>query len=111
MADEGLLIHCFDSVEDHTEKWRPGLATKTSHDNPSGSLIFKEQNLRPSGAPKFGPGNHLFGHGCADYWSDGWNQLDGTIVSLSIVEMLMQLVASGTGIKLSLYHECFSSTR
>ena len=19
----------------------------------------------------------LFGHGCADYWADGWNKLDG----------------------------------
>ena len=26
---------------------------------------------------------------CADYWSDGWNVLDGTIVSLSIVEMVL----------------------
>ena len=23
----------------------------------------------------------LFGHGCADYWADGWNKLDGMAVA------------------------------
>lgn len=22
----------------------------------------------------------LLGHGCSDYWADGWNKLDGSIV-------------------------------
>ena len=78
LPDAGLLIHCFDSVEDqatltlnpkpetltltltlnhspHTntqaEKWRPGLATGKNHDNPSGSIIFRDQSLTPDGEP------------------------------------------------------------
>ena len=43
----------------------------------------------------------LLGLGCIGYWSDKWNMLDGTIVSLSIFEMIMTALASGTGIKLS----------
>ena len=39
----------------------------------------------------------LLGLGCKEYWSDSWNVLDGTIVSLSIFEMLMTALASGTG--------------
>jgi len=35
----------------------------------------------------------LLGIGCANYWADGWNQLDGTIVSLSIFEMVITLIA------------------
>ena len=27
--------------------------------------------------------------GCSGYWSDGWNKLDGTIVTMSVVEMVM----------------------
>ena len=27
--------------------------------------------------------------GCAGYWGDGWNRLDGTIVTQTIVEMVM----------------------
>ena len=41
----------------------------------------------------------LLGLGCSGYWSDRWNQLDGTIVSLSIFEMIMTAVGSGTGVK------------
>jgi hypothetical protein len=32
----------------------------------------------------------LLGLGCAGYWSDGWNKLDGSIVTMSIVEMVRQ---------------------
>jgi hypothetical protein len=39
--------------------------------------------------------------GCEGYWADGWNALDGTIVLMSSLEMLLQLLASGMGIKLS----------
>ena len=34
----------------------------------------------------------LLGLGCAGYWSDGWNILDGTIVSLSILEIVITLI-------------------
>ena len=44
-------------------------------------------------------GIKLLGLGCVGYWEDGWNQLDGTIVSLSIFEMLMAAIGSGTGVK------------
>ena len=43
----------------------------------------------------------VFGLGCAGYWSDGWNVLDGSIVTMSIVEMVLTALASGTGVKLS----------
>ena len=43
----------------------------------------------------------LLGMGCATYWSDSWNVLDGTIVSLSIFEMIMTALASGTGFNFS----------
>lgn len=43
----------------------------------------------------------LVGMGCADYWSDAWNMLDGTIVSLSIGEILITLLLSGSGINIS----------
>lgn len=46
-------------------------------------------------------GMKLLGLGCSGYWSDGWNCLDGTIVCLSIFEMLMTALASGTGVKLT----------
>ena len=39
--------------------------------------------------------------GCAGYWGDGWNRLDGTIVILSIVEMVMTKLFQGGGVKLS----------
>ena len=39
--------------------------------------------------------------GCAHYWSDGWNVLDGTIVLLSVLEIVLTALASGTGVKLS----------
>ena len=39
----------------------------------------------------------LAGLGCTAYWADGWNRLDGTIVSLSVVEMAVTAIASGTG--------------
>ena len=34
----------------------------------------------------------LLGLGCAGYWSDGWNILDGTIVSLSILEIITTVI-------------------
>ena len=43
----------------------------------------------------------LVGMGCAAYWADGWNQLDGSIVTMSIVEMVMTAVFAGSGVKLS----------
>ena len=43
----------------------------------------------------------LLGLGCSGYWSDGWNMLDGSIVTMSMVEMAMSALASGTGVKLS----------
>jgi voltage-dependent calcium channel L type alpha-1D len=43
----------------------------------------------------------LFGLGCSGYWSDGWNQLDGTIVSLSILEMSITILLADTGVNLS----------
>ena len=46
-------------------------------------------------------GLKLTAYGCAAYWNDSWNFLDGVIVSLSIFEMIMTALASGTGIKLS----------
>ena len=41
------------------------------------------------------------GRGCATYWADGWNQLDGCIVIMSIVEMLLTAIFAGSGVKLS----------
>ena len=38
---------------------------------------------------------------CAGYWSDGWNLLDGIIVSLSIGEMLITVLLADTGINIS----------
>ena len=42
----------------------------------------------------------LAGLGCARYWGDSWNRLDGTIVTFSIFEMLFEMLeadASGGG--------------
>ena len=41
------------------------------------------------------------GMGCAAYWADGWNQLDGCIVIMSIVEMVLTAAFAGSGVKLS----------
>ena len=43
----------------------------------------------------------LLGMGCAAYWADGWNTLDGVIVSLSIVEILITMLLADTGINIS----------
>ncbi len=43
----------------------------------------------------------LLGLGCKAYWADGWNQLDGTIVIMSVVEMVLTAIFEGGGIKLS----------
>ena len=48
-------------------------------------------------------GVKVLGLGCVNYWADGWNQLDGVIVSMSIVEMLATAIehmieASGGGV-------------
>ena len=43
----------------------------------------------------------LVGLGCAGYWSDGWNCLDGVIVSLSIAEMVLTALFAAGGVKLS----------
>ena len=47
-------------------RWRPAIALKTKSDHPSGSLIFSEQCLTPSGEARRAPGVHLFGHACAE---------------------------------------------
>merc|ERR1719271_1267204 len=39
--------------------------------------------------------------GCAAYWADGWNVLDGCIVSLSIGEMLITILLADTGVNIS----------
>ena len=44
----------------------------------------------------------LTGLGCANYWADGWNQLDGTIVILSALDMGLTILLSGGGVNLSL---------
>ena len=43
----------------------------------------------------------LVGMGCADYWADGWNVLDGSIVTMSIVEIILTALFAGGGVKLS----------
>ena len=43
----------------------------------------------------------LTGLGCANYWADGWNKLDGTIVILSAVDMGLTILLSGGGVNLS----------
>ena len=43
----------------------------------------------------------LYAYGCTGYWSEGWNQLDGTIVIMSVVEMVLTAVFAGSGVKLS----------
>ena len=42
----------------------------------------------------------LTGLGCANYWADGWNKLDGTIVILSAVDMGLTILLSGGGVNL-----------
>ena len=39
--------------------------------------------------------------GCTGYWSDGWNTLDGVIVSLSIAEMVLTQLLAADAVKLS----------
>lgn len=46
-------------------------------------------------------GLKLVGLGCSAYWSDGWNVLDGSIVSLSAFEMVTIAVSSDSGVQLS----------
>lgn len=46
-------------------------------------------------------GLKIIGLGCTGYWSDGWNQLDGTIVSFSIIEMALTTFFASAGVKLS----------
>ena len=43
----------------------------------------------------------LLGIGCANYWADGWNQLDGTIVCMSILEIVLTILFAGGGANLS----------
>ena len=43
----------------------------------------------------------LIGLGCHGYWSDGWNQLDGIIVTLSIIEIAITLLLADTGVNIS----------
>ncbi|KOO31481.1 voltage-gated sodium channel [Chrysochromulina tobinii] len=46
-------------------------------------------------------GLKVFGMGCRAYWSDGWNQLDGTIVIMSIVEIVLTALFANSGTNLS----------
>ena len=48
-------------------------------------------------------GIKLIGLGCAAYWADGWNCLDGTIVILSIIEMLVTWLATTSGANVSAF--------
>ena len=43
-------------------------------------------------------GLKLSGLGCANYWADGWNKLDGTIVILSAFDMGLTILLSGGGV-------------
>ena len=43
----------------------------------------------------------LLSLGCAGYWDDGWNKLDGSIVSLSVVEMIVTALLAGNGVNVS----------
>ena len=43
----------------------------------------------------------LYGLGCVSYWADGWNALDGCIVSLSLFEMALTTISKGTGVHIS----------
>ena len=46
-------------------------------------------------------GLKLLGLGCMGYWIDGWNQLDGTIVIMSMAEMTITALFADTGTNLS----------
>ena len=46
-------------------------------------------------------GLKLFGMGCRAYWSDGWNQLDGIIVIMSIVEIVLTALFANSGPNMS----------
>ena len=48
-------------------------------------------------------GLKLFALGCAAYWADTWNRLDGTIVVLSVLELVAALLPSAAsgGVQLS----------
>merc|ERR1719155_135580 len=39
--------------------------------------------------------------GCGPYWADGWNVLDGVIVTLSVIEILITILLADTGINIS----------
>jgi hypothetical protein len=43
----------------------------------------------------------LYGLGCEGYWRDGWNRLDGTIVSISLFEMVLSALFADSGMNLS----------
>jgi hypothetical protein len=46
-------------------------------------------------------GLKLLGLGCVGYWADGWNQLDGSIVIMSMAEMTITALFADTGTNLS----------
>ena len=71
-------------VDMRREPWLPPLARRYST-----WLFIIEMGLK------------LTSFGCAQYWADGWNTLDGTIVGLSIVEMVLTVVFAGGGVNLS----------
>ena len=43
----------------------------------------------------------LVGLGCSQYWADGWNKLDGTIVILSGFDLGLSMLAAGSGVNFS----------
>lgn len=46
-------------------------------------------------------GVKLIGLGCAAYWGDSWNRLDGTIVTMSLVEMIGDMLAAQGDVNVS----------
>ena len=49
----------------------------------------------------FEMGLKLLSLGCTRYWSDGWNVLDGSIVIMSIGEIVTTIVFAGEGANVS----------
>ena len=43
----------------------------------------------------------LLAYGCAAYWADQWNALDGTIVLMSVAELIFETLENSSGVKTS----------
>jgi len=59
LPDMGVLVHCFDGVEDSSERWR------ARRGRLSGSLIFAAQCYEARDGNRIVPGAALFGHACS----------------------------------------------